>query len=44
MTVCVDSYVGEPGGGEGVKLEDQALIAGEGAVRLASALFEEDLL
>ena len=31
MTVCVESYVGEVGGGEGVKLEEQALITEIGA-------------
>jgi Xaa-Pro aminopeptidase len=30
MTVCVESYIGEPGGGEGVKLEQQALITDTG--------------
>ncbi len=44
MTVCVESYVGEVGGGEGVKLEEQVLITETGAVPLSSFPFEEDLL
>ncbi len=31
MVVSVESYIGEVGGGEGVKLEQQVLITGEGA-------------
>jgi Xaa-Pro dipeptidase len=30
MTVCIESYIGEPGGREGVKLEQQALITETG--------------
>ena len=29
MVLCVESYVGEPGGRDGVKLEEQVLITGE---------------
>ena len=44
MVLCVESYVGEPGGREGVKLEEQVLITDAGAVKLSSYPFEERLL
>jgi len=44
MALCVESYVGEPGGREGVKLEEQVLITDAGAVKLSSYPFEERLL
>jgi hypothetical protein len=44
MALCVESYVGVPGGGEGVKLEEQVLIADTGAAKLSSYPFEERLL
>ena len=44
MVLCVESYVGELGGREGVKLEEQVLITGAGARRLSSFPFEERLL
>ena len=44
MTVCVESYIGEPGGHEGVKLEEQVLITDDGAVALSSYPFDEDFL
>jgi Xaa-Pro dipeptidase len=44
MVLCVESYVGEPGGREGVKLEEQVLIADTGAVKLSRFPFEERLL
>lgn len=40
MTVCVESYIGEPGGPEAVKLETQVLITERGAERLDSFPFE----
>jgi len=40
MTVCVESYLGEPGGPEGVKLETQVLITETGPMRLDSFPFE----
>ncbi len=44
MTVCVESYIGEEGGHEGVKLEQQVLIT-ENAVELLSTFpLEETLL
>lgn len=40
MTVCVESYIGEAGGPDAVKLETQVLITETGAVRLDSFPFE----
>ncbi len=37
MTICVESYVGEEGGEEGVKLEQQALIRDDGVELLSSS-------
>jgi Xaa-Pro aminopeptidase len=44
MTLCVESYIGEEGGGEGVKLEQQALITPTGHRLLSTFPFERDLL
>jgi Xaa-Pro dipeptidase len=44
MTVCVESYMGELGGDEGVKLEQQVLITDNGVEQLSTFPFEEDLL
>jgi Xaa-Pro dipeptidase len=44
MVLCVESYVGEPGGSEGVKLEEQVLITAAGAVKLSNFPFEERFL
>ena len=44
MVLCVESYVGEPGGTVGVKLEEQVLITSKGARKLSSFPFEECLL
>ena len=44
MVLCVESYAGEVGGHEGVKLEDQVLITANGPVRLSTFEFEEHLL
>ncbi len=44
MTICVESYIGEEGGREGVKLEQQVLITETGAQLLTGYPFEEDLL
>lgn len=35
MVLCVESYIGELGGGEGVKLEEQVLITTTGAVPMS---------
>ena len=42
MTICLESYIGEEGGAEGVKLEEQVLITREGAEPLSSYPFEDD--
>ncbi len=44
MTICVESYIGEEGGREGVKLEEQVLITEHGTEMLSNYPFEEDLL
>ena len=44
MTLCVESYVGEVGGREGVKLEQQILITEGGYELLSHFPFEDDLL
>ncbi|MFP4266987.1 MAG: M24 family metallopeptidase [Spirochaetaceae bacterium] len=44
MTICVESYIGEEGGKEGVKLEEQLLITQTGSELLSDYPFEEDLL
>ncbi|MCP4186073.1 MAG: aminopeptidase P family protein [Gammaproteobacteria bacterium] len=44
MVICVESYVGKPGGVEGVKLEDQLLITEDGPIVLSRYPFEESLL
>jgi Xaa-Pro aminopeptidase len=43
MVVCVESYIGEVGGAEGVKLEEQVLITASGAVAMSSAPFVDAL-
>ena len=43
MTICVESYIGEEGGHEGVKLEQQALITEQGYRLLSTFPFEEQL-
>ena len=44
MTICVESYIGEEGGSEGVKLEQQVLITDTGIELLSRYPFEEDLM
>lgn len=44
MTLCVESYIGEPGGSEGVKLEQQILVTDTGIELLSRFPFEEELL
>lgn len=44
MTLCVESYIGEVGGSEGVKLEEQVLVTADGVQRLSMYPFEDDLL
>jgi Xaa-Pro dipeptidase len=44
MTLCVESYMGEVGGRQGIKLEEQVLVTERGAVALSTYPFEEDFL
>ncbi len=44
MTLCVESYIGEAGGAEGVKLEQQVLVTESGIELLSAFPFEADLL
>lgn len=44
MTLCVESYIGENNGEEGVKLEQQLLITETGTEVLSQFPFEEELL
>lgn len=44
MVLCVESYIGAPGGKEGVKLEEQVLVTKNGPESLSNFPFEEKLL
>jgi Xaa-Pro dipeptidase len=44
MTICVESYIGEEGGPEGVKLEQQLLITDDGHELISTFPFEAGLL
>jgi Xaa-Pro dipeptidase len=44
MTLCVESYIGEQGGPEGVKLEEQCLVTERGIERLSRFPYEDRLL
>ena len=44
MTLCVESFIGEEGGREGVKLEEQVIITEYGVELLSSYPFELDML
>ena len=44
MTLCVESYIGEVGGDEGVKLEQQVLVTETGCELLTSFPFEDALM
>ena len=44
MVICVESYIGEVGGVEGVKLEDQVLVTESGPITLSRYPYEEALL
>ncbi len=44
MTLCVESYIGEVGGAEGIKLEQQVLVTDKGVELLSTYPFEDDLL
>ena len=42
MVFCIESYVGEPDGKEGVKLEQQILVTDDGFELLSDMAFEDD--
>jgi len=44
MVLCVEAYIGEEGGLEGIKLEDQILITETGHKNLTNFPFEKDLI
>jgi Xaa-Pro aminopeptidase len=44
MVVCVESYIGEEHGAEGVKLEEQVVVTRTGVTNLCSFPFDEALL
>ncbi|RQR55234.1 aminopeptidase P family protein [Burkholderia sp. Bp9125] len=44
MTLCVESYIGAEGGNQGVKLEQQVVLAEHGCVPLTTCGFETDWL
>lgn len=43
MTICIESYIGEKGGAEGVKLEQQVLVSETGYQLMSTFPFEEVL-
>jgi Xaa-Pro aminopeptidase len=43
MTLCVESYIGEVDGAEGVKLEEQVLVTSDGVQCLSIFPLEDDL-
>ena len=44
MTICLESYVGEEGGADGVKLEEQVLLTATGCEVLSRYPFEDATL
>ncbi len=44
MTLCIESYIGEEGGNEGVKLEEQVVVTSDGARLMSQFPFEDGLL
>jgi Xaa-Pro aminopeptidase len=44
MTICVESYIGEVDGREGIKLEEQVLVTDRGVERLSTFPYEDALL
>jgi len=44
MTLCLESYIGADGGGEGAKLEQQVLVTETGIEALSTFPFEDSLL
>jgi Xaa-Pro aminopeptidase len=44
MVICVEAYVGEVGGNNGVKLEDQVLVTKDGFENMTKFPFESKFL
>jgi len=44
MVLCVESYIGQTGDSEGVKLEEQVVVTADGVQNLSTFPFEEELL
>jgi Xaa-Pro aminopeptidase len=44
MVLSIESYIGEVGGTEGVKLEEEVLVTETGVELISTFPFEEDLL
>jgi Xaa-Pro aminopeptidase len=44
MVVSVESYIGERGGREGVKLEDEVLVTESGSELISRFPYEDELL
>jgi Xaa-Pro aminopeptidase len=44
MVVSVESYIGEKGGREGVKLEEEVLVTQSGSELISRFPYEDDLL
>ena len=44
MTICIESYIGEVGGPDGIKLEEQILITDGAPETLSHTPFEQDWL
>ena len=44
MVICIESYIGETGGAEGVKLEEQVLVTEAGYQILSTFPFEDALM
>ena len=44
MTACEESYIGEAGGREGVRLEVRCLVTGGGVEPLSTFPYEADLM
>ncbi|WP_254073956.1 Xaa-Pro peptidase family protein [Burkholderia sp. S171] len=43
MSICIESFIGDERGGEGVKLEEQVMVTGSGIERLSQYHYDERL-
>ena len=43
MTICLESYIGEAGGAQGVKLEEQVLVTAAGCEVVSRYPFEDEV-